>query len=209
MKIYLETQIEQRSDEWFIAKQGKISASDIGDLLGTKNARTKYIQKKAFEILRNPPLAGVDDIMTRDMQRGIDNEPAAVSNIENRLSISDLKVGYVQFTDYFGFSPDFIDTTKTVGAEIKCLQSAAMADAVFNNAVMNKKHYWQCLTYFLVPTIQTVHYALFSPWEDNAVGEDYLYLITLEREDYQDAIEELREAITEASVEIFNLRKKL
>lgn len=71
--------VEQRSEDWHLQRAGKITASRMGDVMGTPSARAKYMRELGFE-----RLAGVakHSASGKALAWGIDLEPYAKQAIE-------------------------------------------------------------------------------------------------------------------------------
>jgi putative phage-type endonuclease len=144
IKIY---DFDQRSPEWYKIREGKITASPIINILGkdtiatTKNAINNLAMKLASE-----QVFGMieDDYVSFDMQRGIDLEPSALSVLADILSVDfiDLsKVGFVEYSEHIGCSPDGLTSTNCI-AEVKCPKP----DVFFRLCIekeIDKKYYAQ------------------------------------------------------------------
>lgn len=115
----------QRTPEWYQAREGKITASKILNILGkdglqkTKDAIDNLAMKLAIESVHGMI---EDTYVTHDMQRGIDLEPFAFQKLKDSLAIDFVileTVGFIEHNEHIGASPDgYIKSQKTV--EIKC-----------------------------------------------------------------------------------------
>ncbi len=99
--------MKQLSDEWFAAKNGKVSASHISDVMakGKGTTRKNYMMKLLVERLTGKH---EESYINAAMQHGIDEEPMA--NAEYELQTGNL-VTAVGFVDHpsmpmSGASPD-------------------------------------------------------------------------------------------------------
>lgn len=115
----------QRSDEWFEARRGRFTASQIHRLLGKQDlARTKQsIDSFAFEKAVET-VFGIeqDQLITFDMQRGIELEPLAFAKFKDLKSFDFIDVEeatFVSYGDHAGASPDG-STSDNSNLEIKC-----------------------------------------------------------------------------------------
>ena len=115
--------MEQRTDEWFKARLGKVTASKVSDVLakiksGEAAVRKSYKMQLATERLTNQK---TDTYINQAMQDGIDREDTAREIYE---IVRDIKVEQVGFIDHptikmAGASPDGLLPNNGV-LEIKC-----------------------------------------------------------------------------------------
>ena len=115
--------MEQRTDEWFKARLGKVTASRVSDVLakiksGEAAVRKNYKMQLATERLTNQK---TDTYINQAMQDGIDREDTARQIYE---IVRDIKVEQVAFIDHptikmAGASPDGLLPDNGV-LEIKC-----------------------------------------------------------------------------------------
>jgi putative phage-type endonuclease len=115
--------MEQRTDEWFKARLGKVTASKISDVLakirsGEAAVRRNYKMQLATERLTGQK---TDSYINQAMQDGIDREDTAREIFE---IVRDIKVEQVGFIDHptikmSGASPDGLLPDNGV-LEIKC-----------------------------------------------------------------------------------------
>lgn len=116
----------QRTDEWYAARAGKITASRIADMMAKTKAgwgasRAAYAAELIAERLTGQP---VDGFTSAAMQWGIDTEPQALAAYSFLTDCAVDPVGFVPHPDFDmgGASPDGL-----VGAdglvEVKCPNS--------------------------------------------------------------------------------------
>ena len=126
--------IEQRTDEWYLQRKGKLTASEIYLLMQKpRDKRSEFsqscmtwIDKKVAEMF-TPDEQFLDDIYNRPvsdaMQWGIDNEVTArmrylreMKTIGHQVRFTE--AGYIRYNEYAGGSPDgYVDGGIV---EIKC-----------------------------------------------------------------------------------------
>jgi putative phage-type endonuclease len=139
------TEIEQRSEAWFQARLGKVTASAVADVLaktktGVSASRGNYLIKLAIQRVTGQ----IEESYTNDaMQWGIDNEDQARVAYEVASGNFVDQVGFVdhEIIDWFGCSPDgLVDTDGLV--EIKCPNSATHWE-YFKSKEVPKKYFIQ------------------------------------------------------------------
>ena len=115
----------QRSDEWFDARLGRFTASQIHRLLGkeglkrTKDSIDNYAFEKAVETLYGKE---EESFVSVDMQRGITQEPLAFALFKDLKGFDFLnteEVGFYKFGKHAGASPDG-KVSNNSNLEIKC-----------------------------------------------------------------------------------------
>ena len=139
------TEIEQRSEAWFQARLGKVTASAVADVLaktktGVSASRGNYLIKLAIQRVTGQ----IEESYTNDaMQWGIDNEDQARVAYEIASGKFVDQVGFVdhEIIDWFGCSPDgLVDDDGLV--EIKCPNSATHWE-YFKTKEVPKKYFIQ------------------------------------------------------------------
>ena len=139
------TEIEQRSEAWFQARIGKVTASAVADVLaktktGVSASRGNYLIKLAIQRVTGQ----IEESYTNDaMQWGIDNEDQARVAYEIASGKFVDQIGFVdhEIIDWFGCSPDgLVDTDGLV--EIKCPNSATHWE-YFKTKEVPKKYFIQ------------------------------------------------------------------
>lgn len=115
----------QRTDEWYQSRLGRFTASDIYRLLGKETLKTtkQSIDTFAFEKAVET-VFGKDEenIISFDMQRGIDLEPIAFERFKELKSYDFLdvkEVGFIKYKKHAGSSPDGLVSDNS-NLEIKC-----------------------------------------------------------------------------------------
>ena len=95
--------MEQRSNDWFEARKGKFTASSIHRLMGkeglakTKQSIDSYAFEKAVEVVYG---LDEDQIISFDMQRGIDLEPLAFARFSDNKVLDFIEVKDSTFIPY-------------------------------------------------------------------------------------------------------------
>jgi len=117
---------EQRTDEWFAQRLGKVTASRVGDVIaktktGPSASRDNYATQLVLERLTN---AKSEFFTNAAMQWGTETEPMARQAYELKRGVFVDEVGFIDHPtiDMSGASPDgLVDKTGLV--EIKCPES--------------------------------------------------------------------------------------
>jgi putative phage-type endonuclease len=103
--------MEQRTDEWFQARAGKITASRIADLMARlRNGKPSASRENMVALLAFERILGdcVPTYSNAAMQRGIDLEPEAIRAYEDREMVATMPWGFVDHPEIpmAGCSPD-------------------------------------------------------------------------------------------------------
>lgn len=130
---------EQRSEEWFAARAGRATGSRAADILakiksGEAAARRDYRVQLAVERIIGRPQE--DGYVSKDMQRGIDREPAMVAAYEAYSGNIVRQTGFLSMVDCpAGCSLDGdIDNFNGI-LEGKCPKSATHVEYLRRNRV--------------------------------------------------------------------------
>ena len=133
--------MEQKSEEWFAARLGKVTASRLADVIaktksGYSTSRDNYMAQLVCERLTNQK---GESFTNSAMQHGVDTEPLARSAYEALNGLLVEEVGFVQHPkiEQSGASPDGL-----VGLfgmlEIKCPNTATHIDTLLTQSVPTK-----------------------------------------------------------------------
>ena len=127
MKPVYHWKLEQRSDEWLLIRRGRFTGTDAGLLLteGTKRADRLGVGVETALYLKCAEL--VSDYEPIEFEKyelriGREREPEAIKAYEEKIFPESVTpCGFVEWGDYFGFSPDgFVGRDGYI--EIKCPQ---------------------------------------------------------------------------------------
>ena len=182
--------IEQRSDEWFAARLGKVTASRVADVIaktktGYSTSRENYMAQLVVERMTQKP---TESYSNAAMQWGTDQEPFARAAYELSEGVMVEEVGFVPHPNIpmAGASPDgFVGVNGLV--EIKCPNTATMIETLLTNKCPQK--YFTQIQFQLACTDRVFcDYVVFDP----RMPEDLqLFVTRIERdEDYIAHIED-------------------
>ncbi len=177
--------LEQNSPEWFEFRRGKITGSKLKDII-VKRGNSKKI---GFYQLVADKLGAVDDDED-DRQRGHDLEAEAVAKFEEQTGLKTSADGMwlSSESDDIAISPDRV-VSKSEALEVKCPKAARHIQTVIENVIPDE-YLDQVMQYFIVnKRLKQVHYVSYCP---KVIQRPY-HLIAVEREPYEEKIEQYRE----------------
>jgi len=132
---------EQRTEEWFTARLGKVTASRVADLVGkTKTGysatRDNYMAQLVVERLTQTK---AESYTNAAMQWGTDQEPFARAAYEAAQGVMVEEVGFVPHPtiEWAGASPDGLVGDDGL-VEIKCPNTATMIETLLSQKVPGK-----------------------------------------------------------------------
>jgi putative phage-type endonuclease len=133
--------MEQRTDDWFTARLGKVTASRISDVVaktksGVSASRGNYMAQLIVERMTNKP---TESYSNSAMQWGTDTEPLARAAYEMVTDTMVEEVGFVPHPDLemCGASPDGLVGDDGL-IEIKCPNTATHIEFLISGDIDNK-----------------------------------------------------------------------
>ena len=180
--------VEQRSDEWFNMRKGKITSSEISKIIGqegklSETAKT-YLLEKVTELLGGAKASAVGAAL----DWGTDLEPEAISFYEEKYNQQVNKASFVPYGAYYGGSPDGLIGTEGI-IEVKCPfnSSTHFKHGLITTAEEYKKikpeYYWQCVSNMLVTNTQWCDFISYDP---RVLPEYRTFVFRLHRDEEDD-----------------------
>ena len=133
--------MEQRSDEWFAARLGKVTASRVADVIaktktGPSASRENYATQLVLERLTNKQ---AESYTNAAMQWGTETEPMARQAYELKRGLFVNETGFVDHPtiEMSGASPDGLVGTDGL-IEVKCPNSATHMETMLTQKVPAK-----------------------------------------------------------------------
>lgn len=139
--------MEQRSDEWYDIRKGKMTASNAATIATNGKGLESYIYNLLAEkyALNNDE----ESYISQDMQRGIDREQQARMTYEIEFEEIE-QVGFIEIDEYTGCSPDGL-INEDGGIEIKAPNNQNFFRLLVDGeSAIDKKYLWQCQMSMLV-----------------------------------------------------------
>jgi len=134
-------EVEQRSNEWFALRLGKVTASRVADLMaktktGYSATRENYMAQLVVERISN---SQAESFTNAAMQWGTDQEPYARAEYEATQGAIVEECGFVSHPtiEMAGASPDGLVGDDGL-IEIKCPNTATMIDVLLTGVVASK-----------------------------------------------------------------------
>jgi putative phage-type endonuclease len=165
--------IEQRSEEWFKIRKGKITSSEIHKIMGgktindlTETAKTYLLEKVSETYGGFAQLAqGVA------LEWGTELESLAVEKYAERTGLQVDKASFIPVGDYFGGSPDGLVPPEGI-IEVKCPYNSSnhFKHGLIKTPEDFKKiapnYYYQCLSNMICAEAQWCDFISFDPRVD-------------------------------------------
>jgi putative phage-type endonuclease len=182
--------IEQRTDEWFQQRLGKVTASRISDVIaktktGVSTSRQNYLIQLVSERLTGKK---GDSFVNQAMLDGIEREAAARELYEKTKGVSVTEVGFFDhpIIKNSGASPDGAvnaeEDGKYVGLiEIKCPIETTHTNTLMSKSVASKympQIQWQMAS--VSPNVKWVDFISFNP---NFPDTMQLFVARVDRDD--------------------------
>lgn len=184
---------QQGSSEWFEARYGKFTASEIYKILGIKsfgeNGKIYAIEKAIEELYGEME----ENYMTADMERGKNTEPLAFAKFKELKELEFLEVencSFFVYNEHSGASPDGLVSDNAV-LEIKCPKSTTFFKLVATNKI-DPKYYAQMQMQMLCANKEKAYFFNYLVHD----GLEYHHEIIVERND--EFIENLKNRLEEA-----------
>lgn len=150
--------MEQQTNDWFIDKLGRFSASDAKTIITKGEGLKTLAYKKCIERILSDR---EDGIQTEAMERGVNLEPIARELYEEKSKNKVEEVGFIIHDEWSGCSPDgFVGLDG--GIEIKCMNSHHHLVAFLYDYI-KKEHYAQIQMCLMITGRQWWDYVIFNP----------------------------------------------
>lgn len=191
---------QQRSQEWYNERKGKISGTRFSQVISGKKNRLIYelLNEDLNECLFP------DDFINDEMQFGIDNEPIARAKYNELMGFNFKEIGliYSDFSSIHCASPDGKYDNKIL--EIKCTENGSIhLQRFFEGVESNYKP--QIINYFAVSDdVEEVHWISYCPYRI----ERPLISIIFKRSDFEKEIIIGRAKIKEIESQLIDLKNR-
>jgi hypothetical protein len=172
----MEKRIEHGTEDWHRARSGKFTPSELYRLMTEPRTKTEklsegaktYVKEKIAEIL-------TVDISNEKMFHGNNAtewgnsfEGEAIELFSDMLNKEIINVGFINYDDNFGGTPDGISHDNLFGIEVKCpynpsihLDNLLLDSLAFKKE--RKEYYWQIQGYSLITGIENWYFVSYDP----------------------------------------------
>lgn len=196
--------IEQGTPEWHQLRKGKITGTQLKDIMGTPKKREDAI----YEIIAERLTIGVEDSENYEnaMDRGVRLEPDAISAFELETGKSVEVTGFCEddTNPMIANSPDGL-IGETEAIEVKCLGGKNHVKMWLTNEVPDD-YKWQVVQYFIVnEKLEKLYFVGYNP----DIDIHPLHIIEVKREQIQEAIEKAVVGQKQFLLEVEEIIKKL
>lgn len=155
MKVY---NFDQRTDEWYAIKRGKLSASNASIIATNGKGLETYVYSLMAEYYSN---AEKEHYVNADMQRGIDLEPEAKIEFQFYTGLSVKEVGFVELNEFVGVSPDGLIGDDGL-IEIKCPKDDIYFRLLLNGNI-KPEYLWQMQMQLLITERKYCYFVSYNP----------------------------------------------
>ena len=180
-------ELEQRTEEWKQIRKGSIGGTRVKSIMAKNNLPLidELIAEKHTELIE-------ETFVNDAMQRGIDLEPFAISEFEDRTDFTVDTFGLATNENYPGchLSPDGLildgSGVPLSGVEVKCPSTKKHVEYIRTNRIPAEYKY-QVYHYFTIcDTIDTVYFVSYDPRFEVRP----FHLIKITREEHADQLED-------------------
>lgn len=133
--------LKQGTDEWFDIRLGRMTASHAQAIATQGKGLDTLCRKLAYERFTRVREAGFKN---EAMQRGNDEENFARTAYELDTGRQVTEVGFVEYSEYVGFSPDGLIIAENRGVEFKRQNNERHGDILLGAAPFDSGYVWQC-----------------------------------------------------------------
>jgi len=170
--------VEQRSEEWFKVRRGKITSSEYHKIMG--KAAELSDTTKTYLLERVSELFGAESVTPGNAatEWGTKWEPTAVDYYADIKKTPVQAASFIVHSDYYGGSPDGLVAPDGI-IEVKCPHNSAnhfKHGLIKSDEDFKKKkpdYYYQCLSNMVCANAQWCDFISFDP----RVKEDYMMFV--------------------------------
>lgn len=197
-------QVDQKTDEWFHLRKGKITGTDLKAIMGTPKAK----QDAIYEIVSQRLTVGVenDDNYENPMARGNRLEPFAIAAFEFETGKKVNRIGLSESDENprIANSPDGL-IGKHEAIEVKCMGGKNHVKTWLTNEIPDD-YRWQVVQYFVVNEgLKKLYFVAYNP----DIPSHPLHVIGATREELADDIAKAKTAQDNFLFEVEEILKKI
>ena len=188
-------QVEQRSEEWFKLRLGKITGSRFPALMTSPNKADHKFSETQLKILKELAVERLTGERTefftnKYMEWGTETEPQAIAFYESKEWVKVKEVCFYPFDD-FGDSPDgIIEGVKAI--EVKCPKSTTHLDYLVDPTKLLKAYKWQCYGHMIATGLKECDLMSYDPRFTDESKQMIVVTIKFEQEEADKLMTRLR-----------------
>ena len=201
--------IEQRTDDWFAARLGKVTASSLHKVLArTKTGygadRANYLTQLVLERVTNSKAEGY---INAEMQWGIDQEPFARAAYEAHTGVLVDEIGFMPHPtiEMSGASPDGLVGDSGM-VEIKCPSSKTALECWLSDDPVESKYFAQMQWQMACAGRDWCDYVVFDPRMPQK-AQLFIYRVNRDNEWLATTEKEVVKFLAEVDAKVAALRK--
>jgi len=161
--------LEQRSEEWFKAREKKMTASNAQAIGNAGKGMDTYIYKLMASYYSTRVSEGFDNEHT---QRGVELEPIARDIYELETGVITEEVGFIEYSEFVGGSPDGLVSDNGI-IEVKCLDDTKHFKVLLHGEkAIDSAYKWQMQMLIFITGREWCDYVGYNP----NFGNDSLYI---------------------------------
>ena len=211
--------IEHKSMEWFRARSGKFTPSELHKLMTEPKSKSDilsvgaitYIKEKIAEtLIENLP--NENEFTNAATAWGNSYEDEAINLFSDQSDTEIIKPGFIDCNDFFGGTPDGIAADGSFGIEVKCpynptihLDNLILDPMDFPKA--RKEYYYQIQGYALLTGIKDWYFISYDPRQQDPLKIRHI-LVEMDK-DTQKRIREKLKIANEYKQKLINNLKQL
>ena len=201
--------IEQRTDDWFTARLGKVTASSLHKVLArTKTGygadRANYLTQLVLERVTNSKAEGY---VNAEMQWGLDQEPFARAAYEAHTGVLVDEIGFMPHPtiEMSGASPDGLVGDSGM-VEIKCPSSKTALECWLSDDPVESKYFAQMQWQMACAGRDWCDYVVFDPRMPQK-AQLFIYRVNRDNEWLATTEKEVVKFLAEVDAKVAALRK--
>jgi len=211
--------IEHKTEEWFRARSGKFTPSELHKLMTEPKSKADilsvgaitYIKEKIAEtLIENLP--NENEFTNAATAWGNSYEDEAINLFSDQSDTEIIKPGFIDCNDFFGGTPDGIAADGSFGIEVKCpynptihLDNLILDPMDFAKA--RKEYYYQIQGYALLTGIKDWYFISYDPRQQDPLKIRHI-LVEMDK-DTQKRIREKLKIANEYKQKLINNLKQL
>ena len=186
--------MEQRSDDWRLARRGRITGSVVGAVLGHSPFMSK--DDVIRSMVREYHGAPSEFVGGPHIDWGVDNEDGAIWQFEMETGLTVEKCGFFPYEDFAGASPDGLIGDDTI---FECKAPYSKRKTGDFRSIHEQPHYFDQLQMEMIATRRTK--AVFYQWSPCGSNAEY---VDFSQDWYDKYMPVIRQAYSEYMSEIDN-----